>query len=214
MSKQEHTSFMMDAQTTVQLPFGDRKVLVSVDSNCSKHMTGFYALQYAKPLAITVDGAIHGGASGQSTSVGFMTLGNLSFAGTVFVPGLRETILSLGQLDAQGCTTEIKHGKLHVSAPDGTFLFSAFLHNGRYFLDSKYYYGPTIHETVDAMILTDAPYDNTAELWHCRLGHVNQADLKRMQSVAQGILIFAPKHKLPFVSVVYCLNINRNLSRT
>ena len=108
-------------------------------------MTGFYALQYAKPLAITVDGAIHGGASGQSTSVGFMTLGNLSFAGTVFVPGLRETILSLGQLDAQGCTTEIKHGKLHVSAPDGTFLFSAFLHNGRYFLDSKYYYGPTIH---------------------------------------------------------------------
>ena len=69
--------------------------------------------------------------------------------------------------------------------PDGTFLFSAFLHNGRYFLDGKYYHGPTIHDTADAMILTDAPCDCMAELWHCQLGHVNQTDLRRMQSVAQ-----------------------------
>ena len=67
-------------------------------------------------------------------------------------------------------------------------------------MDSKYYYGPTIHETADALILRDAPHENTTELWHYRLGHVNQTDLRRMQSVAHGVLI-APEHKL---SLSFC----------
>ena len=37
-----HTyAFVISAQSSVTFPFGDRQVLVSIDSNCSRHMTGF-----------------------------------------------------------------------------------------------------------------------------------------------------------------------------
>ena len=117
----------------------------------------------------------------------------------MFVPGLREKNFSLGQQDQQGCVTKIPNGKLLVYSPSGEFLFSAFLHNGRYFLDSEFYNGPAIckHDTESVMILADAICDNTAELWHCRMGHVNWPGLKHLTKVADGISI-APKHKLSF----------------
>ena len=36
--------FMLLATSTVQFPFGDRKALVSINSNCSRHIMGFYDL--------------------------------------------------------------------------------------------------------------------------------------------------------------------------
>ena len=50
------------------------------------------------------------------------------------------------------------------------FMFSACLHNGRYFLDTKFYYGPNILTkksgggAVSAFAISDTKYDNTAEL--------------------------------------------------
>ena len=75
-----------------------------------------------------------------------LQLGQLFFENAVFVPGLRETIISLGQLDAQGCSTKITKGKMEVYSPEHQFLFSAFLHAGRYFLDTEFYYGHSIHK--------------------------------------------------------------------
>ena len=86
---------------------------------------------------------------------------------TAYVPGLRETILSLGQLDRDGCQMTILGGTMQVKSPSGEFMFSAFLHNGRYFLDQQFYYGPVADITDTVMILRDASYDNSAELWHC-----------------------------------------------
>ena len=85
---------MISASSTIQFPFGNRRALVSIDSNCSRHMTGFYTLLNSKPCSLAVNGAFEGGKTGQATSVGTMQLGQLFFHGTVSVPGLRETILS------------------------------------------------------------------------------------------------------------------------
>ena len=63
--------------------------------------------------------------------LGTMQVGDLQFENMVFVPGIRETIISLGQLDKEGCSTTLSSGKLSVYGSDGGFLFSAFLHNGR-----------------------------------------------------------------------------------
>ena len=82
----------------------------------------------------------------------------------------RETIISLDALDKEGCTTQISKGRLRVYLPTGNFMFSAFLHAGRYFLDTEFYYGYAIQKKEQAMILTDAKYDNTAELWVVVLG--------------------------------------------
>ena len=74
--------------------------------------------------------------------------------------------------------TTISQGHLEVFSPTGKFLFSAFLHAGRYFLDSHHYYVPTIQRNETTMIFKrDASYDNLAEFWH-QMGHVNCPGLK------------------------------------
>ena len=195
-------SFMMTERSTVNFPFGDRRVLVSIDSNCSKHMTGFYRLSDPIPCNVIVDGAIEDGHPGMGKVCGTMQLGDISFRDTIFVPGLRETIISLGQLDKEDCTTQTSRGKMKVFGTSGELLFSAFLHNGRYFLDTSYYYGPNIVQPtrvngVDAFVVADAKVDNSAELWHCRMGHANMPDIRRLQHLALGVQI-PSKHKLQF----------------
>jgi len=91
---------------------------------------------------------------------------------------------------------------MKVFGTSGELLFSAFLHNGRYFLDTSYYYGPNIVQPtrvdgVDAFVVADAKVDNSAELWHCRMGHANMPDIRRLQHLALGVQI-PSKHKLRF----------------
>ena len=97
--------FMISATSTVQFPFGDRKALVPVGRNCSGHMTGFYDLFDIKPCKININGAFEQGSQGSATHSGMLQLGQLFFEDGVFVPGLQETIISLGQLDTQGCSS-------------------------------------------------------------------------------------------------------------
>ena len=98
-----------------------------------------------------------------------LQLGQLFFEDTVFVPGLWKTIISLGQFDAQGCSTKTLKGKMEVYSPTNQFLFSAFLHAGKYFLNTEIYSGHAIKKQEHSKILADAVIDNCTELWHCRL---------------------------------------------
>ena len=93
-------------------------------------MTGYYSLHDKKPCTIYVDGAFEQQTPGVGKVSGTMTVGDLQFTSTVFVPGIRETIISLGQLDKEGCTTTLSQGKLSVDdcTYTGEVLFSAFLH--------------------------------------------------------------------------------------
>ena len=104
--------FMLSQQSSISFLFRDRKALVSIDSNCSRHMTGFYSLINTKPCSVLVDGAFESGEPSRATHQGDLQLGQLYFSNTAFVPGLRETILSLGQLDKEGCTTRISGGAI------------------------------------------------------------------------------------------------------
>ena len=82
-------------------------------------------------------------------------------------------------------------------------MFSAFLHNRRYFLGTEFYYGLSILKkvsnggSVSAFAVSDAKHDNSAELWHCRIGHVNYPGMKRLKRLATGVWI-AAQHKLSF----------------
>ena len=99
--------FMLSQRSTTSFPCGDRKALVSIDSNCSRYMTGFCTLVNIQPCSILVEGAFDNGEPSRATYSGRLQLGQLIFDGTTYVPGLRETILSLGQLDRAGCQTTI-----------------------------------------------------------------------------------------------------------
>ena len=76
--------FMISALSTVQFQFGDRKALVSINSNCSRHMTGFYDLLNVKPCDINVHGVFEQGCQGSATHSGILQLGQLFFEDAVF----------------------------------------------------------------------------------------------------------------------------------
>ena len=124
--------FMISAQSSIMFRFGDRKALLSVDSSCSRHMTGVYDLVDIKPCDISVNGAFEQGSQGNATHSGLLQLGQLFFEDAVFVPALREMIILLGQLDAQVCSTKIVKGKMEVYAQSISSWFR-FLHAQRYF---------------------------------------------------------------------------------
>ena len=94
--------------------FRDRRALVSTDSNSARHMTGFYHLMHTQPCNILVNSAFDGGQMGVGSTSGTMQLCNMFFEDTVFVPGIREIIIFLGQLDQEGCRTEMSKGKMKV----------------------------------------------------------------------------------------------------
>ena len=114
---------MLSSSSTIKFPFSDRKALVSVGSNCSH-------LLDTTPCDVEVHGAFDQGQQWKATVQGLLQLGQLYFEDTVFVPGLRETILSLGQLDQQGCVTKITGGKLLVYSTSGGFYSQLFCITG------------------------------------------------------------------------------------
>ena len=79
---------MMNAATTLSFPFGERKALISIDSNCSRHMTGYYSLMQTKPCTVYVGGAFEKQTPGVGKVLGTMQVGDLRFKNTVFVPGI------------------------------------------------------------------------------------------------------------------------------
>ena len=67
--------FMISNSLTIQYPFGDRKALVSIDSNCSRHMPGFYDLLDTTQCDVEVHGAFDQGQQGKATIQGLLQLG-------------------------------------------------------------------------------------------------------------------------------------------
>ena len=49
--------FMITTNSSITFLFGDRKALVSVDSNCSRHMTRFYDRVDTKPCDVQTNGS-------------------------------------------------------------------------------------------------------------------------------------------------------------
>ena len=143
--------FMLYAASTIIFPFNDRKALVSIDSNCSQHMTSVYPILNSQPCNIHVAGAFAQHITVKGTFSGTMRLGNLFFEDALYVEGLRETVLSLGQLDSMGCKTIISSGKMEVHGHSG-LMFTAFLFQGRYFLDEKFYHSYSYSSQMDAHV--------------------------------------------------------------
>ena len=114
---------MISAMSTVQFPFETGKHWYQLTVTVQEmYMMGLDI----KPCDINVHGSFEEGSQGSATLSGMLQLGQLIFEDTVFVPGLRETIISLGQLDAQGCSTKIVQGKMEVYSLTNHFLLSAF----------------------------------------------------------------------------------------
>ena len=93
-------------------------------------------------------------------------------------------------------------GRMNVFGPMGEFLVSAFFAQRSVLPRHQFLLGagvvtPTTVDGAPTFAISDAKIDNSAELWHCRMGHANMPDIRRLQHLVLGVSI-SPKHKLEF----------------
>ena len=131
-------------------PFRDRKALVSVDSNCSRHMTGLYDLVDVKPCDISVNGAFKQVSQGNATHSGLLQLGQLFFEDAVHVERNDDFV---GTIGCSRLFYKDNAREMEVYLPSNQFLFSAFLHARRYFLNTEFYCGHAFKKQEDSMTI-------------------------------------------------------------
>ena len=100
-----------------------------------------------------------------------------------------------------------KAGVRNVFNAAGELIISAKLINHTYVVEEPE------SKSVANYAIVDSKPDHDAELWHCRLGHLNFQDMLKLKTVAKGVQ-FAGKlqfceHCAQFKSTVKPFNIHR-----
>ena len=147
-----------------------------LDSCCTRHMTGFYALKNAHEHKVAV---IFGNQQKlYSTHVGTLVLSNgIELTDCLFVPGLMWTLISEPRIEMDGGSMTSSKGVRHIFDSDGKIMIIAHMDNHTYLLDK--YSTRVSYSEASNYAVADAKYANTADLWHCRLGHLNFQDMQK-----------------------------------
>ena len=103
------------------------------------------------------------------------------------IPGLANNLFSAKQLDQVGGEIHIKDGISILINKLGQIIATCKLNPDLYEL------GETIFSDNYALAIPTITSHNTTNLWHLRLGHINQQRLKQIQSTSQGIKPFDEK---------------------
>ena len=162
----------------------DQAHVAKLDSCCTRHMTGYYALKNARPNRVPV---MFGNKEKLfSTHVGTMVLSNgVELEDCLFVPGLMWTLISEPRIEQEGGSMASAKGTRTIFDASGALIISAALTENTYLLSQQTY--PISYVEQANYALADAPIANTADLWHCRLGHLNYQDMVKLKAVATGI---------------------------
>ena len=154
-----------------------------VDSGCSQHMTPLvdFFTNY-RTLDNPIPIFVADGRSIPATGKGDITLpmeidDNLvwvTLRDVLHVPGLARTLISVDQLirahlkvlfEEEGCTISF----------NGTVTMTASRHNGLYSLNMH-------RDIFGARILAQSATIDQALLWHCRFGHLGQANVNKLRT--------------------------------
>lgn len=97
----------------------------------------------------------------------------------LFIPELSVNLLSVSQLTKNGCKVEFTNMGCNIYNANNTLIATANLINNMYKLNTV---------TMRAYaVLSESKTDLMT--WHKRMGHLNLADVKRLESCAEGITI-------------------------
>ena len=156
-----------------------------LDSGATHHMTGRREL--FSDLDTSVRGSVRfGGAS----RVEIQGVGSIVFQakngehrvlqGVYFIPALRNSIMSLGQLDEGGSKVEINHGVLRIWDPRGRLLVKVNCGPSRLYVP---------HLDAAQPVCLTARKDNDDWLWREQFAHLNVEALHQLgqQSMARGL---------------------------
>ena len=110
-----------------------------------------------------------------------------SIPDVLHIPGLAKNLFSAKQLDQAGGEIRIKNGTSLLINKSGQIIATCTLDPDLYVL------GETILTNNFALATPTIISHNTADLWHLRLGHINQQRLKQIQVASKGIRPFDEK---------------------
>ena len=158
---------------------------INLDSYCTRHMTPCFLLE--KPVPCVVDIVVGNKERLQSTHKGNMCLGNRVFTDVLFVPGLLQTLISEPQMELKGCKIVSGRGVRTISR-NGKYLFRATLErNSNVFRPNAEHDNSRQLGAQEISLLSKEKFDNSAELWHLRLGHLDFADMCKLRTRATGV---------------------------
>uniref|UniRef100_A0ACD5ZTS1 Uncharacterized protein n=1 Tax=Avena sativa TaxID=4498 RepID=A0ACD5ZTS1_AVESA len=140
-----------------------------LDTGASSHMTG------VRDAFVTLDESVKGSVRfGDGSLVEIGGKGNVLFrctdgnqrvlAGVFFIPRLRTNIISLGQLDENGCKSVIEGGYLRVYDQQRRLLVRVKRAANRLYI---------LNLNVAAPVCLLSKVDTPAWVWHARLGHLH-----------------------------------------
>ena len=106
--------------------------------------------------------------------------GHRTLTDVYFIPRLKASIISLGQLDETGCRIDINHGMLRIHDKQGLLLAKVQRD------DSRLYH---LQLRVEQPVCLSARCSKAAWMWHGRYGHLNFGALRRLvtQKMVKGL---------------------------
>jgi hypothetical protein len=149
-----------------------------LDTGATHHMTG--RREFFTELDSSVRGSVKfGDASGVeikgADSVVFTTASgeHKLLTGVYYIPALRNSIISLGQLDENGSCVEVEHGVMRFWDPSRRLLAKVRRSPNRLYI---------LNVKVAQPCCLAARRDDEAWQWHERFGHLNFEALKRLSA--------------------------------
>jgi len=156
-----------------------------LNTGATHHMTGRW--ECFSELDSDVRGSIK---FGDASAVEIKGVGSIIFVaknnehwlltGVYYIPTLRNSIISLGQLDENGSRVEIKDGMLHIWDPRHRLLAKVNRGSNRLYV---------LHVQVVQPFCLVARWEDEAWRWHERFGHLNFEALKQLSNkeMVQGM---------------------------
>ncbi|WVZ00077.1 hypothetical protein V8G54_026146 [Vigna mungo] len=103
-----------------------------------------------------------------------------------YVPELKRNLISISSFDLGGYTTKVEDGVMRVCSGDSV-VAKGRRRNGLYILEGS---------TVIGHVSVASGTENTARLWHLRMGHISEKGLEELEK--QGLLLGDKLQKLDF----------------
>lgn len=149
-----------------------------LDSGCSNHMCGDKAL--FSNLNESFRQMVKLGNNSRMTVIGKgnvrLKVNGSSHVVTevLYVPELKNNLLSIGQLQEKGLAILIQHGKCKIYHPERGLIIQAKMTTNRMFVLTA-----ASQSKKPACFHTTTP--DLSNLWHCRYGHLSHRGLKTLQ---------------------------------
>jgi len=115
------------------------------------------------------------------------------------VPALTCGLFSIHQVTSKGFNVFFSNDDCAITTKDNRAVGAALKQGNVYTLNVIYptsYVAALIKQNMKALVTSLAYNDEAVELWHRRMGHLNEADLKRLMGMSKGIsLSIKPRMK-------------------